>query len=99
MIRVGFTIGCPGCKAISRGEAESHNHTEECRQRIEKALAEEGGLKAKRMADGNQRYSEHKAKKTKAATDEQTNSGLRPGESQTLTGPCGSSGNVAASTS
>ena len=29
VIRVGFTVGCPGCKAISRGEKESQNHTEE----------------------------------------------------------------------
>ena len=99
VIRVGFTVGCPGCTAINRGEKEAQNHTEECRTRIEKALIEEGGIKGKRMMEGNQRYSEHQAKKTKAVTGETGDNGLRPGESQTLTGHCGSSGNAAVSTS
>ena len=64
VIRVGHTIGCPGCVAISRGEKEAQNHTEECRARIEKALIEEGGLKGKRMTEGNERYRAHKAKRT-----------------------------------
>ena len=59
---MGFTIGCPGCRAISRGEKESQNHTEECREIIEKALIGEGGVKGKRMTEGNQRYEEHKTK-------------------------------------
>ena len=71
VIRVGFTIGCPGCTAINRGEKEAQNHTEECRTRIEKALIEEGGLKGKRMTEGNQRYDEHKAKKNRAAGGEE----------------------------
>ena len=41
VIGVGFTIGCPGCTAISRGEKEAQNHTEECRTRLEKTLIEE----------------------------------------------------------
>ena len=92
VIRVGYTIGCPGCQAINRGDRESQNHTEECRARIEKALIEEGGIKGKRMTEGNERYNEHKSKRTR--TDE---SGLRPGGAQTFTGPCNPSGNVAAS--
>ena len=85
VIRIGFTVGCPGRKAISRGERESQNHTEECRTRIERALIEEGGIKAKRMTEGNQRYNEHKAKKTRAAEDgEQPNpKGTKRGTTET----------------
>merc|ERR1712240_395363 len=82
VIRVGFTLGCPGCRAISRGEKESQNHTEQCRARIEKALIEEGGLKGKRMTEGNERYGEHKAKKARA-TGNMEDSGLRPGGAHT----------------
>ena len=32
IIKLGFTIGCPGCRAISRN-APSQNHTEACRER------------------------------------------------------------------
>ena len=35
VVRIGFTLGCPGCKAISRN-APAQNHTEECRERLEK---------------------------------------------------------------
>merc|ERR1711867_215660 len=66
VIRVGYTIGCPGCRAISRGEKEAQNHTEECRTRIEKALIEEGGIKGKRMVEGNQRFDRHKAQRKSA---------------------------------
>merc|ERR1711895_7269 len=55
-----------------RREKESQNHTEECRERIEKALIEEGGIKGKRMTEGNQRYEEHKTKKGRR---EQTTNG------------------------
>ena len=95
---MGFTIGCPGCKAISRGEKESQNHTEECRARIEKALIEEGGLKGKRMTEGRERYGEHKAKKSRGASTT-GDSGLRPGGAHTFAGPCNPSGNAAASSS
>ena len=98
VIRVGYTIGCPGCRAISRGEKEAQNHTEECRARIEKALIDEGGMRGKRMAEGRERYSEHKTKKTKANSDLE-DSGLRPGGAHTHPGPCNPSGNEAASSS
>ena len=98
VIRVGFTIGCPGCTAINRGEKEAQNHTEECRARIEKALMEEGGIKGKRMVEGNQRFDRHKAQRITDA-GKLDDSGLRPGGAQTLTGPCNPSGNEAASSS
>ena len=62
VIRVGFTHGCPGCIAISRN-APSQNHTEECRSRIENALINEGGVKAKRIKIGLDRFDEHRKNK------------------------------------
>ena len=41
VVRIGFTLNCPGCRAISRN-APSQNHTEACRARIEQALLKEG---------------------------------------------------------
>merc|ERR1711954_402840 len=55
IVRIGFTINCPGCKAISRN-APAQNHTELCRARIEAALISEGGARAKKVADGRERY-------------------------------------------
>ena len=40
IVRLGFTLGCPGCKAISRN-APAQNHTELCRDRIEKEVIKE----------------------------------------------------------
>ena len=62
VVRVGFTINCPGCKAISRN-APPQNHTEACRTRIEQALLKEGGNAAKRIAEGTARYETHIAKR------------------------------------
>merc|ERR1711873_82532 len=55
IIRLGFTLGCPGCKAISRN-APAQNHTESCRDRLEKELTKEGGHRARKVVEGNQRY-------------------------------------------
>ena len=68
VIRIGFTIHCPGCRAISR-KAPSQNHTEACRARIEQALLEEGGVTAKRVATGNDRFASHMAKSRQTADD------------------------------
>ena len=62
VVRIGYTLGCPGCKAISRN-APSQNHTEVCRARIEEALIKEGGIKADRIHKGKDRMDEHKSKK------------------------------------
>ena len=49
--RHGYTEGCEGCRAVSRGGV-SRNHTEACRQRIEKAIREEGeGNRAQQQED------------------------------------------------
>ena len=53
---------------------------------------------AKRIAEGNERYSEHKAKKSRGASTT-GDSGLRPGGAHTFAGPCNPSGNAAASSS
>merc|ERR1712074_524106 len=55
IVRVGYTINCPGCKAISR-YAPAQNHTELCRARVEAALISEGGTRAKKVAEGRERY-------------------------------------------
>ena len=36
----GFTVGCPGCEAIECNLSVRRGHTEECRLRIEKAMAD-----------------------------------------------------------
>ena len=43
----GVTEGCEGCRAVIRG-GETRPHSEECRKRIEKAMAEEGNERWKR---------------------------------------------------
>ena len=55
VVRIGFTLNCPGCKAISRN-APAQNHTEACRARIEEELLKEGGMKAKRINEGKNMY-------------------------------------------
>ena len=42
--KVGFTIGCPWCRAVNRGQS-AVNHNEECRARIETTLREQGNDK------------------------------------------------------
>ena len=54
VIRAGLTPGCPGCTAISRN-AESQNHTEECRKKVEEWLINKGGSKAKLIQEGRKR--------------------------------------------
>ena len=67
---MGFTIGCPGCRAISRN-APSQNHTETCRKRIEQALTAQGGASAKRIAEGNLRFEQHKNRGKQAEEQEE----------------------------
>ena len=35
--RVGFMVGCPGCRAVNRG-LPAVNHKEECRRRFEDSM-------------------------------------------------------------
>ena len=59
IIKVGYTHRCPGCVAISRN-APAQNHTEECRRRVEDALLREGGVRAKLIRIGLERYEQNK---------------------------------------
>ena len=68
--RAGYTIGCPGCKAVSRN-APSQNHTEACRKRIEETLKAQGGASAKRIAEGNERYERHLSKRRQTEAQDQ----------------------------
>ena len=36
----GYTVGCPGCESIELNLGQRRGHTEECRRRIEEAMAE-----------------------------------------------------------
>ena len=58
--KVGFTIGCPGCRAVNRGQP-AVNHNEECRRRIEGMLREEGNEKVLRS---DERIKERNEKET-----------------------------------
>merc|ERR1711951_334153 len=68
--KAGFTVGCPGCRAISRN-APAQNHTETCRKRLEEAITKQGGAGAKRIADGNVRFGNHVNKKRQAEAQEE----------------------------
>jgi hypothetical protein len=46
-IRFRFTVGCAGCRAISRGQP-AQNHSEGCRIRIEAELEKEGDQRLER---------------------------------------------------
>ena len=48
--KYGATAGCEGCRAAIPG-GENRGHTEECRTRIEKAMAEDQGVRVKRAKD------------------------------------------------
>merc|ERR1711951_16966 len=71
--KAGFTVGCPGCRAISRN-APAQNHTETCRKRLEEAITKQGGAGAKRIADGNVRFGNHVNKRRQAEPQEEEES-------------------------
>ena len=60
--KVGFTIGCQGCRAVNRGQS-AVNHNEECRRRIEGMLREEGDEKALRSDERIRERSEERDNK------------------------------------
>merc|ERR1711951_156146 len=74
--KVGFTVGCPGCRAISRN-APAQNHTETCRKRLEEAITKQGGAAAKRIADGNVRFGNHVNKRRQGEGEQQEEEGAR----------------------
>ena len=51
LIRLGYTVGCQGCRAAIRGNT-AQSHTEECRKRIETELRKESN---RRVLDANER--------------------------------------------
>ena len=52
--RFGFTANCPGCTAAAEG-TDPRSHNEECRTRIEKAMAEDPSAKARLEAATSRR--------------------------------------------
>lgn len=51
--RYGITIGCGGCRAIGRGSSTPVNHSEKCRTRVEKEIAQtpDGKLRVVQFQD------------------------------------------------
>ena len=35
----GYTVGCQGCEKLQAGSSERRNHSQQCRARMEEALA------------------------------------------------------------
>ena len=88
--KVGFTIGCPGCSAVNRGQS-AVNHNEECRRRIEGMLREAGNETIIRADERIRERNEERDKKgrRKAADNQQdaTRGGVNvTGDRQILTG-------------
>jgi len=71
--KVGFTIGCPGCRAVDRGQS-AVSHNEECRHRIETMLRAEGNGKILRSDERiRERNEERDNKRRRRAGDNQEN--------------------------
>ena len=66
IVRLGYTVGCHGCIAVSRN-VPAQNHSEICRERIEKMLREEGN---QRLKEADERMAEHLANRMKRAREE-----------------------------
>ena len=64
LVRFGYTVGCPGCRASVQGKA-AQSHNEECRRRIESELRKEN---SKIVQDADERM---KKKKDEPAREEQ----------------------------
>ena len=78
--KLGFTTGCPGCRAVNRNmPAVSHN--EECRRRIEEQLRNQ---KDPRMLQSDERFNrreEDRANKKRRIADDNQDDVVRGGES------------------
>ena len=62
----GYTVGCPGCKAILRGTTRQL-HSKACRKRLEEILQDTD--KAKRAKKRMWAFAKNKEKQEKAKTD------------------------------
>ena len=87
-VRVGYTIGCPGCRAISRN-APPANHTEQCRVRVEGLISAENEKSAIRIEQGKKRYAAQKE-----VHDGSTSISGRPDKRQTQVGSTSVCGNA-----
>ena len=71
--KLGFTVGCPGCRAVNRN-LPAVNHNEECRKRIEEHLRSQGDP---RMIQSDERFNRREEdganKKRRVAADNQEN--------------------------
>ena len=75
--KAGFTNGCPGCRAVNRGQP-AVNHNEECSSRIEGMLREAGNEKVLRADERiKERNEERDNKRRRLAGGNQDNSARR----------------------
>ena len=44
-LRLGYTVGCPGCEQIQLQSSDRRNHTEQCRLRMELEFAKTDEIK------------------------------------------------------
>ena len=62
--KFGTTVGCPGCRAFTRGGAAA-NHNEECRNRLTRKFEEEGDARIERENEKLFEYLEEEERKRK----------------------------------
>ena len=64
----GFTLGCPGCRAVNRG-IPAVNHSEECRKRFEGNMRDKGDervIRADKRVRGEEEQEEQRAVRQRA---------------------------------
>ena len=67
--KLGFTVGCPGCRAVNRN-LPAVNHNEECRRRIEDQLRNEGDPRMVQSDERFNRREEDRANKKRRMADD-----------------------------
>jgi hypothetical protein len=71
--KLGFTIGCLGCRAVNRGQS-AVNHNEECRKRVEGIIRESGNQTIIRADERiKERNEDRENKRRRVATDNEDN--------------------------
>ena len=68
--KFGTTVGCPGCRAFTRGGAAA-NHNEECRNRLVRKFEEEGDARIERENERLLEYLEEARKRKRQRAGEQ----------------------------
>ena len=64
--KYGYTPGCPGCQ-VAQGARKQGQHSQDCRDRIEKQMEEEGGKYAEKLRWKRESQNEYLAEKVEKA--------------------------------